>query len=198
MWGGGWVGRGCLYLIGISWIFLVVLAFKSLHTCTVCIWHCEHARFCVEVFLWVCVCVCMHEREREGESVCASVHVHVCVCVWVHVYAHAWERVCVLVCVCVRPCACVCVCVCEDKIHKPWDQFLYEMNCYIWFWNAGCHLVCCKNRLAHIHGRKTVTVSTKIVVWAVQGKQLVETWKYSHCLFRGCVSCVNNNNDKKI
>ena len=29
---------------------LVVLAFESLHVCTVCIWRCEHARFCVEVF----------------------------------------------------------------------------------------------------------------------------------------------------
>ena len=29
---------------------LVVLACKSLHVCTVCIWRCEHARFCAEVF----------------------------------------------------------------------------------------------------------------------------------------------------
>ena len=29
---------------------LVVLASESLHVCTVCIWRCEHARFCVEVF----------------------------------------------------------------------------------------------------------------------------------------------------
>ena len=29
----------------------VVLACESLHVCTVCIWHCEHARFCVEVFM---------------------------------------------------------------------------------------------------------------------------------------------------
>ena len=28
---------------------LVVLACESLHVCTVCIWRCEHARFCVEV-----------------------------------------------------------------------------------------------------------------------------------------------------
>ena len=26
---------------------LVVLACESLHVCTVCIWRCEHARFCV-------------------------------------------------------------------------------------------------------------------------------------------------------
>ena len=31
-------------------VLLVVLAFESLHVCTVCIWRCEHARFCVEVF----------------------------------------------------------------------------------------------------------------------------------------------------
>ena len=30
---------------------LLVLACESLHVCTVCIWRCEHARFCVEVFL---------------------------------------------------------------------------------------------------------------------------------------------------
>ncbi len=29
---------------------LVVLACESLHVCTVCIWRCEHARFCVEGF----------------------------------------------------------------------------------------------------------------------------------------------------
>ena len=29
---------------------LVVLACESLHVCTVCIWRCEHARFCVEAF----------------------------------------------------------------------------------------------------------------------------------------------------
>ena len=29
---------------------LVVLACESLHVCTVCIWRCEHARFCVDVF----------------------------------------------------------------------------------------------------------------------------------------------------
>ena len=29
---------------------LAVLACESLHVCTVCIWRCEHARFCVEGF----------------------------------------------------------------------------------------------------------------------------------------------------
>ena len=41
--GKGWVGM--------SSCPLVVLACESLHVCTVCIWRCEHARFCVEVFL---------------------------------------------------------------------------------------------------------------------------------------------------
>ena len=40
--GKGWVGMSACPL--------VVLACKSLHVCTVCIWRCEHARFCVEVF----------------------------------------------------------------------------------------------------------------------------------------------------
>ena len=40
--GKGWVGMSACPL--------VVLACESLHVCTVCIWHCEHARFCVEVF----------------------------------------------------------------------------------------------------------------------------------------------------
>ena len=29
---------------------LIVLACESLHVCTVCIWRCEHARLCMEVF----------------------------------------------------------------------------------------------------------------------------------------------------
>ena len=45
--GKGWVGRSCLYLLVCS--PLVVLACESLHVCTVYIWRCEHARFCVEV-----------------------------------------------------------------------------------------------------------------------------------------------------
>ena len=40
-------GKGC---VGMSACPLVVLACESLHVCTVCIWRCEHARFCVEVF----------------------------------------------------------------------------------------------------------------------------------------------------
>ena len=38
------MGRGCLYFTGMN--VLVVLACESLH-----VWHCEHARFCEEVFL---------------------------------------------------------------------------------------------------------------------------------------------------
>jgi len=40
--GKGWVGMSACPS--------VVLACESLHVCTVCIWRCEHARFCVEVF----------------------------------------------------------------------------------------------------------------------------------------------------
>ena len=40
--GKGWVGMSACPL--------VVLPCESLHVCTVCIWRCEHARFCVEVF----------------------------------------------------------------------------------------------------------------------------------------------------
>ena len=43
--GKGWVGMSACPL--------VVLACESLHVCTVCIWRCEHARFCVEVILCV-------------------------------------------------------------------------------------------------------------------------------------------------
>ena len=48
---------------------LVVLACESLHVCTVRIWRCEHARFCVEVFSlfhsFIKVYRCLHvESER--------------------------------------------------------------------------------------------------------------------------------------
>ena len=43
------MGRSCLYFL--VWVsFGSFLACESLHVCTVCIWRCEHARFCVEVF----------------------------------------------------------------------------------------------------------------------------------------------------
>ena len=45
---GGWVGAVCTFWYECP---LVGLACESLHVCTVCIWRCEHARFCVEVFL---------------------------------------------------------------------------------------------------------------------------------------------------
>ena len=44
---GGWVGAVCTFWFECP---LVVLACESLHVCIVCIWRCEHARFCVEVF----------------------------------------------------------------------------------------------------------------------------------------------------
>ena len=50
----GVMGR---HLFGTQWVFvlywdeclLVVSACQNLHVCTVCIWRCEHTRFCVEV-----------------------------------------------------------------------------------------------------------------------------------------------------
>ena len=44
---GGWVGAVCTFWYERP---LVVSACESLHVRTVCIWCCEHARFCVEVF----------------------------------------------------------------------------------------------------------------------------------------------------
>ena len=42
-----WVPTDC-HFIGVNvW---VVLACESLHLCTVCVWHCENARLCVEGF----------------------------------------------------------------------------------------------------------------------------------------------------
>ena len=41
--GKGWVGMSACPLV-------VLACRESLHVCTVCIWRCEHARFCVEVF----------------------------------------------------------------------------------------------------------------------------------------------------
>ena len=45
---GGWVGAVCTFLVSVS--FGSFLACESLHVCTVRIWRCEHARFCLEVF----------------------------------------------------------------------------------------------------------------------------------------------------
>ena len=46
-------GVGGLGLFVLYWneCLLVVLACESLPVCTVCIYHCEHARLCVEVFM---------------------------------------------------------------------------------------------------------------------------------------------------
>ena len=47
--GKGWVGRSCLYLL--VWVSFGSFSLRELTcVCTVCIWRCEHARFCVEVF----------------------------------------------------------------------------------------------------------------------------------------------------
>ena len=49
--------------VGMSACPLVVLACESLHVndvCTVCIWRCEHARFCVEVFYAQCIYIFIH------------------------------------------------------------------------------------------------------------------------------------------
>ena len=46
-------GVGRLGLFEINWYecLLIILACESSHVCTVCIWHCEHARVCMEVFM---------------------------------------------------------------------------------------------------------------------------------------------------
>ena len=56
---GGWVGAVCTFWCECP---LVVLACESLHLCTVRIWRCEHARFCVEVFYALYI---NFVRERE-------------------------------------------------------------------------------------------------------------------------------------
>ena len=43
--GGGWVGAVCILLI---WMSFGSFSLRELTVCTVCVWHCEHARF----FLW--------------------------------------------------------------------------------------------------------------------------------------------------
>ena len=60
--GKGWVGMSACPL--------VVLACESLHVCTVCIWRCEHARFCVEVFyaLYINVHSFIHSFRKFNSS----------------------------------------------------------------------------------------------------------------------------------
>ena len=41
--------REGLYFVGMNECPVVVLACESLRVCTLCTWHCKHARFCVEV-----------------------------------------------------------------------------------------------------------------------------------------------------
>ena len=70
----GWVGRGCLYFVGVSvlWQFL---AHDGLHVCAVCIWRCGQARFCVEVvmryvyiFIYSFIHYCYHESSTEAST----------------------------------------------------------------------------------------------------------------------------------
>ena len=61
--GKGWVGMSACPL--------VVVACESLHVCTVCIWRCEHASFCVEGFyaLYINFHSFIHKKERtHGEK----------------------------------------------------------------------------------------------------------------------------------
>ena len=63
----GWLGRGCLHFTGMN--TLVVLACESLDVCTACIWHCKHARLCVEVFLCTIYKFSfIHNRSNSWES----------------------------------------------------------------------------------------------------------------------------------
>ena len=61
---------------------LVVLACESLHVCTVRIWRCEHARFCVEVFyaLYINFHSFIHsycQAPWYTRSPCSSYHRHI-------------------------------------------------------------------------------------------------------------------------
>ena len=89
--GKGWVGMSACPL--------VVLACESLHVCTVCIWRCEHARFCVEGFyaLYINFHSFIHSP-LPGRVSLTIFFVRACVC----------AGLCVCVHVCVRSCT-VCV-----------------------------------------------------------------------------------------
>ena len=73
--GKGWVGMSACPL--------VVLACESLHVCTVYIWRCEHARFCVEVFFMRYIYIFIHsfivlvctERAKTATVSCGASHV---------------------------------------------------------------------------------------------------------------------------
>ena len=53
---------------------LVVLACESLHVCTVCIWHCGHAWFCVEVFYALYIKTFIHVPKVVHSDVPRVVH----------------------------------------------------------------------------------------------------------------------------
>ena len=80
---------------------LVVLACESLHVCAVCIWRCEHAKFCVEVlyapyihfhsfihslalFLSVCSPAICHHRKHVIKTCFTSVRSFTEVCTGPH------------------------------------------------------------------------------------------------------------------
>ena len=67
---GGWVGAVCTFWYGCP---LAVSACKSLHVCTVCIWCCEHARFCVEVFMrYIYTFSFIHRFLKEMKTITSS------------------------------------------------------------------------------------------------------------------------------
>ena len=41
---------GAVNTQGFVWKFFYYVLYVNFHVCTVCIWRCEHARFCVDVF----------------------------------------------------------------------------------------------------------------------------------------------------
>ena len=94
---------------------LVVLACESLHVCTVCIWRCEHARFCVEGFyvLYINFYSFIHDTERWGWGglflldKIADLLLILCLL--------SISLVIMMYCLCV--CLCVCVCVLCHCIH---------------------------------------------------------------------------------
>ena len=67
----GWVGAICTF-----WYecLLVVLACESLHICTVCIWRCEHARFCADFFNFYVLYIHFHSFIHTYSSLILSVH----------------------------------------------------------------------------------------------------------------------------
>ena len=56
-------GGGVIYAL-LVWMSLAVLACDSLHVCTVCIWCCKHAGFCVDVFMRH-ICIFIHSQVQK-------------------------------------------------------------------------------------------------------------------------------------